>query len=87
MPQGLLEAKATIEQLPGKPFALSLNGRSVPVNTLQQWGWQPVPLEGDGNLQLQLKGLLNSDGPFKASLQGHLQATARDGQTVNQQLP
>ncbi|MNV96407.1 AsmA family protein [compost metagenome] len=87
MPQGLLDAKATVEQLPGKPFTLSLNGRSVPLNTLQQWGWQAVPLEGDGNLQLQLKGLLNSDGPFKASLQGRLQATAADGQTVNQQLP
>ncbi|WP_346826582.1 AsmA family protein [Serratia inhibens] len=87
MPKGLLEAKATVEQLPGKPFTLSLNGRSVPVNTLQQWGWQPVPLEGDGNLQLQLKGLLNSDGPFKSSLKGELQATAGDGRTVNQQLP
>lgn len=87
MPQGLLEAKATVEQLPGKPFTLSLNGRSVPVNTLQQWGWQPVPLEGDGNLQLQLKGLLNSDGPFKASLQGRLQATSKTGQTLEQQLP
>ncbi|CAI1117725.1 AsmA family protein [Serratia entomophila] len=86
MPQGLLEAKVRVDQLPGKPFQLSLNGRSVPVNTLQQWGWQPVPLTGDGNLQLQLKGLLNSDGPFKASLKGALQATA-DGQTVNQQLP
>ncbi|CAI1933472.1 AsmA family protein [Serratia quinivorans] len=87
MPQGLLEAKATIEQLPGKPFTLSLNGRSVPVNTLQQWGWQQVPLEGDGNLQLQLKGLLNSDGPFKSSLQGRLQATSKNGQTLEQQLP
>ncbi|CAI2027057.1 MULTISPECIES: AsmA family protein [Serratia] len=87
MPQGLLEAKATIEQLPGKPFTLSLNGRSVPVNTLQQWGWQQVPLEGDGNLQLQLKGLLSSDGPFKASLQGRLQATSKSGQTLEQQLP
>lgn len=87
MPQGLLEAKATVEQLPGKPFTLSLNGRSVPVNTLQQWGWQPVPMEGDGNLQLQLKGLLNSDGPFKASLQGRLQATSKTGQTLEQQLP
>ncbi|WP_329911697.1 AsmA family protein [Serratia quinivorans] len=87
MPQGLLEAKATIEQLPGKPFTLSLNGRSVPVNTLQQWGWQQVPLEGDGNLQLQLKGLLSSDGPFKASLQGRLQATSKNGQTLEQQLP
>ncbi|AGP46632.1 AsmA family protein [Serratia plymuthica] len=87
MPKGLLEAKATVEQLPGKPFTLSLNGRSVPVNTLQQWGWQPVPLEGDGNLQLQLKGLLNSDGPFKSSLKGELQATAGDGRTVDQQLP
>ncbi|CAI1183547.1 AsmA family protein [Serratia quinivorans] len=87
MPQGLLEAKASIEQLPGKPFTLSLNGRSVPVNTLQQWGWQQVPLEGDGNLQLQLKGLLNSDGPFKSSLQGRLQATSKNGQTLEQQLP
>ncbi|CAI1207243.1 AsmA family protein [Serratia quinivorans] len=87
MPQGLLEAKATIEQLPGKPFTLSLNGRSVPVNTLQQWGWQQVPLEGDGNLQLQLKGLLNSDGPFKSALQGRLQATSKNGQTLEQQLP
>ncbi|CAI1842191.1 Uncharacterized protein involved in outer membrane biogenesis [Serratia quinivorans] len=87
MPQGLLEAKATVEQLPGKPFTLSLNGRSVPVNTLQQWGWQQVPLEGDGNLQLQLKGLLSSDGPFKSSLQGRLQATSKAGQTLEQQLP
>lgn len=87
MPHGLLEARAKIEQLPGKPFQLSLSGRSVPINTLQQWGWQPVPLSGDGNLQLHLKGILNSDGPFKASLEGTLQATAGDGQSVSQQLP
>ncbi len=87
MPNGLLEAKATVDQLPGKPFQLTLHGRSVPINILQQWGWQPVPLTGDGNLELQLKGLLNSDGPFKASLKGNLQATAGDGQAVNQQLP
>ncbi|ATA22430.1 AsmA-like protein [Gibbsiella quercinecans] len=87
MPNGLLDAKATIGQLPGKPFTLTLNGRSVPLNTLQQWGWQHVPLEGDGNLNLQLKGLLNSDGPFKDSVHGNLQATGKDGQTVNQQQP
>lgn len=87
MPDGLLDAKVNISQQPGKPFTLSLNGRSVPLNTLQQWGWQPIPLEGDGNLQLQLKGLLNGDGPFRASLQGHLQATSKEGQTQEQQLP
>ncbi|MFI8418423.1 AsmA family protein [Serratia sp. NPDC078593] len=87
MPDGLLDAKATVSQLPGKPFSLSLSGRSVPLNTLQPWGWQPVPLEGDGNLQLQLRGLLNSDGPFKDSVQGNLQATAKTGQTVSQQHP
>jgi hypothetical protein len=87
MPDGLLDAKANISQLPGKPFTLSLDGRSVPLNTLQQWGWQPVPLEGDGNLQLQLKGMLNGDEPFKSSLQGHLQATSKEGQTLEQQLP
>jgi len=86
-PQGLLEAEATVDQRPGKPFQLSLNGRSVPMNILQQWGWQPVPLTGDGNLQLRLKGLLNSEQPFKSSLQGTLMVTASDGQTVNQPLP
>ncbi|POC76066.1 AsmA family protein, partial [Vibrio vulnificus] len=35
MPNGLLEAKATVDQLPGKPFQLMLHGRSVPLNTLQ----------------------------------------------------
>lgn len=87
MPDGLLDAKASVMQLPGKPFSLSLSGRSVPLNTLQQWGWQPVPLEGDGNLQLQLQGLLNSDGPFRDSVRGTLQATAKDGQTLSQQQP
>lgn len=87
MPDGLLDAKANVSQLPGKPFTLNFSGRSVPLNTLQQWGWQHIPLEGDGNLQLQLKGLLNSDGPFKASLHGQLQATSKDGQTLEQQLP
>ncbi|TQI77995.1 AsmA-like protein [Serratia fonticola] len=87
MPDGLLDAKVNINQLPGKPFTLAFSGRSVPLNTLQQWGWQHIPLEGDGNLQLQLKGLLNGDGPFKASLQGHLQATSKEGQTLEQQLP
>jgi hypothetical protein len=87
MPDGLLDAKANISQLPGKPFTLSLDGRSVPLNTLQQWGWQQVPLEGDGNLQLQLKGMLNGDEPFKSSLQGHLQVTSKEGQTLEQQLP
>ncbi|WON76881.1 AsmA family protein [Serratia sp. UGAL515B_01] len=87
MPDGLLDAKVDINQQPGKPFTLSLNGRSVPLNTLQQWGWQHVPLEGDGNLQLQLKGLLNGDRPFKNELQGHLQATSKEGQTLEQQLP
>lgn len=87
MPNGLLDAKANVSQLPGKPFTLSFDGRSVPLNTLQQWGWQPVPLEGEGNLQLQLKGMLNGDGAFKSSLQGHLQATSKEGQTLEQQLP
>lgn len=87
MPEGLLDARINVSQQPGKPFTLTFSGRSIPLNTLQQWGWQPVPLEGDGNLQLQLKGLLNSDGPLKASLQGRLQATSKEGQTLEQQLP
>lgn len=87
MPEGLLDAKASVNQLPTKPFTFSLTGRSVPLNTLQQWGWQPVPLQGNGNVQLQLQGALNSQGTFKSSLKGQLQATSQDGQTLQQQLP
>lgn len=84
---GLLNAKVNIEQLPRKPFTLSLDGRSVPLNTLQQWGWRPVPLEGEGNLRLELQGLLNGEQSFKSSLQGILSATDKEGQTLKQPLP
>lgn len=87
MPEGLLDAKANVNQLPTKPSTFSLTGRSVPLNTLQQWGWQPVPLQGNGNLQLQLQGALNSQGTFKSSLKRQLQATSQDGQIFQQQLP
>jgi hypothetical protein len=40
-----------------------------------------VPMIGDGNLQQRLKGLLNSEQPFKSSLQGTLIVTANNSQT------
>ncbi|ELQ6216483.1 AsmA family protein [Cronobacter dublinensis] len=84
--QGMLQATATISQLPQRMTALSLNGRAVPVNVLHQWGWPQVPLEGDGNIQLTASGSLAADAPLRPSVNGQLQATGTNGQQVQQAM-
>lgn len=54
--KGLLEATASISQLPQRQTQVSLNGRGVPMTILQQWGWPALPLSGDGNIQLTASG-------------------------------
>ncbi len=86
--RGLLEAQATVEQQPGRAFTLSLNGRSVPMDTLTHWGWQasePLP-SADSNLQLRLTGNLAANTPLKPTLNGLLQGTTSDGTSVRQQI-
>ncbi len=82
--QGMLQATATISQLPQRMTTVSLNGRAVPVNVLHNWGWPQVPLEGDGNLQLTASGSLAADAPLRPSVNGQLQATGKSGQQVQQ---
>ncbi|WP_145514929.1 AsmA family protein [Yersinia massiliensis] len=81
---GLLEATASIEQTPARAFSLSLTGRSVDLDILQNWGWPALPLQGLGNLKLQIKGSLAADTPLKPTVNGTLQATDSHGQQVNQ---
>ncbi|EOW6734993.1 AsmA family protein [Cronobacter dublinensis] len=84
--QGMLQATATISQLPQRMTTLSLNGRAVPVNVLHQWGWPQVPLEGDGNIQLTASGSLAADAPLRPSVNGQLQTTGTNGQQVQQTM-
>ncbi|EKN5103762.1 AsmA family protein [Yersinia enterocolitica] len=84
--EGLLEATATIDQTPGRALSLALTGRSVDLNILQNWGWSALPLQGLGNLKLQIKGSLAADKPLKPTINGSLQATDSHGQQVNQTM-
>lgn len=82
---GMLEGKATVSQQPQRDLALTLSGRQVPVNELENWGWPALPLQGDGNLNLQLKASLAADAPLKQSADGTLSATV-DAQTTRQTM-
>lgn len=84
--KGLLEASVNISQQPQRSFSTTLNGRSVPINILQNWGWPELPLQGEGNLQLNLRGQVAADTAFKSTLRGTLTATTAEGQHVTQQM-
>lgn len=76
--EGMLEGLATVSQQPERALSLTLNGRQVPVDLLHNWGWQPVPLQGNGNLQLKLQGNLSAVQPLKSSANGTLTVTTGD---------
>lgn len=84
--EGLLEATASIDQTPARALSLALTGRSVDLNLLQNWGWPALPLQGLGNLKLQIKGSLAADTALKSTVSGSLQATDSHGQQVNQTM-
>ncbi|MGH1476644.1 AsmA family protein [Yersinia proxima] len=84
--EGLLESTAAIDQTPGRALSLALTGRSVDLNILQNWGWPALPLQGLGNLKLQISGNLTADMPLKPTINGTLQATDSHGQQVNQTM-
>ncbi|MEE3652117.1 MULTISPECIES: AsmA family protein [unclassified Brenneria] len=85
---GLLEAKATIEQHPARVFSVTMTGRSVPLDILTRWGWPASSSDptGNSNLQLQLNGRLAADTPLKPTLNGSLQGADSSGQPINQQM-
>lgn len=84
--KGLLEATASISQLPQRQTQVSLNGRGVPMTILQQWGWPALPISGDGNIQLTASGTMQADTPLKPTVNGQLHAVNADKQQVTQTM-
>ncbi|EJI6774801.1 AsmA family protein, partial [Salmonella enterica] len=72
--KGILEATASVSQLPQRQTQISLNGRGVPMDVLQQWGWPALPIAGDGNIQLTASGNIQADAPLKPTVNGQLHA-------------
>jgi hypothetical protein len=73
-----------VSQLPQRQVNLSLNGRGVPLNILQAWGWPALPVSGDGNLQLTASGSVQADAPLKPTVNGQLSAMNMEKQQVAQ---
>ena len=65
---------------------MSLNGRGVPLNVLQQWGWPALPITGDGNIQLTASGSVQANAPLKPTVSGKLNAVNMDKQQVQQTM-
>lgn len=84
--KGILEATATVSQLPQRQTTISLNGRGVPLNVLQQWGWPALPVSGDGNIQLTASGSVQDKAPLKPTVNGKLKAVNMDKQQVEQTM-
>ena len=84
--RGLLEATATVSQLPARQTSLSLNARGVPLDVMQRWGWPAIPLTGDGNIQLTASGNVAADAPLKPTVNGELKALNTDKKQVVQTM-
>lgn len=82
--KGILEATATVSQLPQRQTTVSLNGRGVPLNIINQWGWPALPVTGDGNIQLTATGSVQTNAPLKPTVNGKLNAANMDKQQVQQ---
>lgn len=84
--KGILEATASVPQLPQRQTQISLNGRGVPMDVLQQWGWPALPIAGDGNIQLTASGNIQADAPLKPTVNGQLHAVNAQKQQITQTM-
>ncbi|EOX8433278.1 AsmA family protein [Salmonella bongori] len=84
--KGILEATASISQLPQRQTQISLNARGVPMDVLRQWGWPALPMSGDGNIQLTASGNIQADAPLKPTVNGQLHAVNAQKQQVTQTM-
>ncbi|ECZ4225034.1 AsmA family protein [Salmonella enterica] len=84
--KGILEATASVSQLPQRQTQISLNGRGVPMDVLQQWGWPTLPIAGDGNIQLMASGNIQADAPLKPTVNGQLHAINAQKQQITQTM-
>ncbi|EAW3717022.1 AsmA family protein [Salmonella enterica] len=84
--KGILEATASVSQLPQRQTQISLSGRGVPMDVLQQWGWPALPIAGDGNIQLTASGNIQADEPLKPTVNGQLHAVNAQKQQITQTM-
>jgi len=84
--RGLLEATATVSQLPARETKVSLNARGVPLDIFQRWGWPALPVTGDGNVQLTASGNVTANAPLKPTVNGELKALNTDKKQVVQMM-
>lgn len=84
--KGILEVTASVSQLPQRQTQISLNGRGVPMDVLQQWGWPTLPIAGDGNIQLTASGNIQADAPLKPTVNGQLHAVNAQKQQITQTM-
>ncbi|EAX1659622.1 AsmA family protein [Salmonella enterica] len=84
--KGILEATASVSHLPQRQTQISLNGRGVPMDVLQQWGWPALPIAGDGNIQLTASGNIQADAPLKPTVNGQLHAVNAQKQQITQTM-
>lgn len=84
--KGILEATATVSQQPPRHTSVTMNGRGVPLNILQQWGWPSLSIDGDGNIQLTASGSVQANAPLKPTVNGQLHAVNMNKQEVTQQM-
>lgn len=84
--KGILEATVSVSQLPQRQTQISLNGRGVPMDVLQQWGWPALPIAGDGNIQLTASGNIQADAPLKPTVNGQLHAVNAQKQQITQTM-
>lgn len=84
--KGILEATASVSQLPQRQTQIILNGRGVPMDVLQQWGWPALPIAGDGNIQLTASGNIQADAPLKPTVNGQLHAVNAQKQQITQTM-
>ncbi|ECA3790291.1 AsmA family protein [Salmonella enterica subsp. enterica] len=84
--KGILEATASVSQLPQRQTQISLNGRGVLMDVLQQWGWPALPIAGDGNIQLTASGNIQADAPLKPTVNGQLHAVNAQKQQITQTM-
>lgn len=84
--RGLLEATATVSQLPARETKVSLNARGIPLDVLQRWGWPALPVTGDGNIQLTASGNVSADAPLKPTVNGELKALNTEKKQVVQSM-
>lgn len=82
--KGLLEATATISQMPQRVTQVELKGQNVPTNILHPWGWPVNQLEGDANLTLSASGQLAAQTPLRPTVNGTLHITDSHGQQIQQ---